>query len=333
MAETPSERPRPVAFMAWAGGASESALAGMERLHIRTWAIALTLIILLAAGLRLHGLRWDQPDGADHPLQMHPDERFLSLVADHLDWPSSLGQYFDTAHSPLNPYNDPDTHSFVYGTFPLFLAKGVSTVTGKLPASIGPIPMPNGNGDDAGIGNSYDTTVIWGRRLAATFDVGTVLLVFLLGSKLFSRKAGLVGALLYALAVLPTQLSHFWTMDPFLTFFTTATLLLACYFVRSETPRGHGAERYRRGHSARLWFGLQGERPAVPAGDPGRGDAPHPHARLPTPRAPLARPANGRRQLAARYLRRAFRHHRGVPGVHGSRSRMRSRARTSGTCR
>jgi YYY domain-containing protein len=227
LAETPFERSRPVALWRSNAGVRVRAVA-------LSWPLALVLILVLGGALRFHGLRWDEPDGAQHPLQMHPDERFLSLVNDHLDWPVSLGQYFNTQTSPLNPYNDPDTHSFVYGTFPLFLAKGASTIAGHLPASIGPIPLPNGNADPAGTANSYDTTVIWGRRLAAVFDVATIVVVFALGWNLFTRKAGLIAALFYALAVLPTQLAHFWTMDPFLTFFTALTLLQACLFVKSK---------------------------------------------------------------------------------------------------
>jgi hypothetical protein len=150
---------------------------------------------------------------------MHPDERFLSLVSDRLDWPDSVSGYFDTAASPLNPYNDGQTNSYVYGTFPLFLVKGVATIAGD---------------DPAGPGNSYDQTVVWGRRVTAAFGTATVLLVFLLGTSVFNRRVGLVGALLYAVAVLPTQLSHFWTMDPYLTFFATLTLLLSVRLVRAR---------------------------------------------------------------------------------------------------
>jgi len=44
-------------------------------------------------------------------------------------------------------------------------------VTGHLPGQIGvgalAIPLPNGHGDPAGVGNSYDSAVVWGRRLTA----------------------------------------------------------------------------------------------------------------------------------------------------------------------
>lgn len=182
-------------------------------LYALGWPIPLILIVLLSIGLRFHGLDWDQPPEADQPLQMHPDERFLSLVSDRIDWPDSVGGYFDTRTSPLNPYNDGQTNAYVYGTFPLFTVKAIASW----------------QGDD-----SYERTVIWGRRVTAAFDVGTVILVFFLGLAIFGPRTGLLASLLYALSVLPTQIAHFWTMDPYLTFFATLTLLLSVYWVRAE---------------------------------------------------------------------------------------------------
>ncbi|WP_322795246.1 DUF2298 domain-containing protein [Tepidiforma sp.] len=180
----------------------------------------LAAILVLGAALRFHGLGWDTPPGAAYPLQMHPDERFLSLVADRIDWPSSPAEYFDTARSPLNPYNDGQTNSYVYGTFPLFLVKAVATLRGD---------------DPAGPGNSYVATVISGRQVTAFVDVLVIVLVFLLGSALGSRRLGLLAAFLYAIAVLPTQLAHFWAMDPYLNLFALLTLLLSVHWVRAES--------------------------------------------------------------------------------------------------
>lgn len=183
--------------------------------------VLLAVILLLGAALRFHGLDWDTPPGASYPLQMHPDERFLSLVADRIDWPSSPAEYFDTPRSPLNPYNDGETNSYVYGTFPLFLVKAVATLRGD---------------DPAGPGNSYAATVVSGRQVTAFVDVLAILLVFLLGTALGSRPLGLVASFLYAIAVLPTQLAHFWAMDPFLNLFALLTLLLSVHWVRAR-PR------------------------------------------------------------------------------------------------
>lgn len=187
--------------------------------RLASWQLTLAAIILVGAALRFHGLGWDQPPEADYPLQMHPDERFLSLVANRIDWPGSIAAYFDTARSPLNPYNDGETRSYVYGTFPLFLVKAVATIRGDDP------PGPN---------NSYQATVVSGRQVTAAFDVAAIALVFLLGLTVAGRPVALLAALLYALAVLPTQLAHFWAMDPYLNVFALLTLLLSVHWVKAH---------------------------------------------------------------------------------------------------
>ena len=43
---------------------------------------------------------------------------------------------------------------------------------------------------------------------------------------MLTPKASLAFAAFAAFAVLPTQLAHFWAVDPYLTFFATAALVL-----------------------------------------------------------------------------------------------------------
>ena len=62
-----------------------------------------------------------------------------------------------------------------------------------------------------------------GRTLSALADVGTVLLVFVLGRRLYSRNVGLLAAGLTALAVIHVQHSHFYRPETF-----TVLLTLAC---------------------------------------------------------------------------------------------------------
>ena len=64
-----------------------SNVALRSRAMLLRWQVGLLLILLVGTGLRFHGLYWDQPAGSPAPLQMHPDERFLSLVAADLKWP------------------------------------------------------------------------------------------------------------------------------------------------------------------------------------------------------------------------------------------------------
>ena len=63
--------------------------------------------------------------------------------------------------------------------------------------------------------------------LSALFDVGTVLLVFMLGRIVYGRGVGLVAAAISAATVIHIQLSHFYAVDTFLAFATTLALYAA----------------------------------------------------------------------------------------------------------
>ena len=169
--------------------------------------VALAGMVVLAFALRLFGLNWD--DGH----HLHPDERFLTIVETSIRWPSSVAEYFDPARSPLNPFRRPDISFFVYGTFPLFLVKALASATGY---------------------TTYDTVNLVGRVVSAVFDVGTVLVLYLLARRLFDRRVALLAALLAALSVLSIQLSHFFAVDTFSTFFVTAALYLALRVYREQ---------------------------------------------------------------------------------------------------
>ncbi len=160
--------------------------------------LQLSLILILAATLRFYGLNWDQNQ------HLHPDERFLTMVTEALEWPKSIPEYFSTPISPLNPANK-NFPFFVYGTFPLFLVKAAAQILNL---------------------TDYDHLVLMGRALSGLFDLGTVVIVFLIGKKAFSSKAGLLAALLYTVAVLPIQQAHFFTVDTFTNFFMLAAFYL-----------------------------------------------------------------------------------------------------------
>ena len=159
----------------------------------------LLLALILAAGaiLRLRGFLWD--DGH----HLHPDERFISMVEEKLAFPRSPAAYFDSAHSPLNPYNE-GFGSFVYGTLPMVLAKGAGRLVGK---------------------TGYDGTYLAGRALSTLFDLLTIFLVYRIARRFAGRPTALLAAALLAFSAFAIQLSHFWTVDTFLTTFTAAVLL------------------------------------------------------------------------------------------------------------
>jgi YYY domain-containing protein len=201
-----------------------------KRKLMRPWVYDLLLvyILLIGAYFRFTGLSWGEYQ------YLHPDERFLVWVGtdiqpigtpqDQLGSPPSVatqpwrapfvsslpdcqawGGYFDTACSPLNPNNR--GHDFyVYGTFPMFLTRYV-------------VQWVYGH-------SGFDVMTNIGRALAALFDLGTVLLAYLVGTRLYDRRVGLLAAAFYAFAAFPIQQSHFFTMDTFITFFA----MLGVYF-------------------------------------------------------------------------------------------------------
>ena len=154
--------------------------------------LLLFLIVAFSFILRADGFNWDQGQ------HLHPDERFLTMVGTQIHWPDSVGEYFDTNKSPLSPYNN-NYDFFVYGTFPLFLTKAVAGMIG--------------------FGN-YGHFNLVGRLLSAIFDTGVVILLWFI-------SGGVLASLVYALMVLPIQLSHFFTVDTFLNFFLVLTFYSA----------------------------------------------------------------------------------------------------------
>lgn len=159
-------------------------------------------IFLIAFLLRIYGLNWDNNQ------HLHPDERFLTMVVNDIKLPSSFSQYFNTSSSPLNPYNYSQYQFFVYGTFPLFLTK-ILAVFFHL--------------DD------YDHITLLGRILSALFDSGNIILLYLIAKKFLKSFYKLLPSLLYAFLVLPLQLSHFFAVDTFLTFFLLLTFTFLSY--------------------------------------------------------------------------------------------------------
>lgn len=161
----------------------------------------LILLFLLALSLRLCGLNWDQGQ------HLHPDERFLTMVTADIKLPTNVLEYFDTDTSPLNPHNHPNYQFFVYGTFPLFLTKVLAVILGL---------------------DTYDSIHLVGRVLSALFDSLNIFLLYFLSRKI-KIKNPFLPSLLYALTALPLQLSHFFAVDTFLSFFILLTFIFLAY--------------------------------------------------------------------------------------------------------
>ena len=159
---------------------------------------ALLAILALALSLRLFGLNWD--NGFSYT--PHPDERAILQRVGNLS-PPALGELdtlFDAEQSTWNP------RWFPYGSFPLYLLRGV-----QLLSALGP-------------GDGIDDLRVTGRAISAMADLVTVVLVFVLGSRLYGRRVGLLASFFTAVAVIHIQLSHFFAVDTLLALLTVVSI-------------------------------------------------------------------------------------------------------------
>jgi len=160
----------------------------MSSERIRRPGLWLLAIVLLAASVRLIGLDWDQ----NH--HFHPDERAIAEAVLRLS--------FDPSTLQLNP------RFFAYGSFPFYVNGVVAAILGRVSPAL----------------RSYDGLVLVGRAVSAVAGTLTVLLLILLGTRLYNRRVGLLAGFLLAVCVLHVQNSHYAVTDVFLTFMVTVAL-------------------------------------------------------------------------------------------------------------
>ena len=143
-------------------------------------------IVLFAAAARLTHLAWDQ----NH--FFHPDERAVA------------GAVMRISFQPLqlNP------QFFAYGSLPIYLARITSAAVGLIDRTA----------------TGYDGVIFYGRAMSAVIGALTVLVLIILGSRLYDRTVGLLGGLLLAACTLHIQNSRFLTVDVTLTFFVLLAL-------------------------------------------------------------------------------------------------------------
>ncbi|MFH2104537.1 MAG: DUF2298 domain-containing protein [Chloroflexota bacterium] len=214
----------------------------------RVYDLLFLLVLLVGAYFRLVGVGWDD---RQHP---HPDERFLTMVETNMQvkkctdpalaveicpqeqtvW-LGISDYFNTQTSTINPHNR-GFPTFVYGTLPMFLTRYTAELmqdfslwVDSLAGNINPDTFWGGvvgriTADPYFTG--YDQVTIVGRQLSALADLGTIVLLYLIVTRLYGRKVALLAAAFASLAVLQIQQSHYFTVDTFTNFF----IFLAIYF-------------------------------------------------------------------------------------------------------
>ena len=174
----------------------EERLSVMRRRWVRI--AALVLVVGLALALRMYGLDWDR----EMPFTPHPDERAILFSVAEISPPPlhDLGSLLDAGESSWNP------GWFPYGSLPLYLLRGVQLVS-------------------EAVGKEIVDLRVTGRAISGIADVVTVLTVYLLGSRLYGRRVGILAAGLLSVAVLHIQLSHFFAVDTLQAMFAAVALL------------------------------------------------------------------------------------------------------------
>ncbi|MCA9995912.1 MAG: glycosyltransferase family 39 protein, partial [Anaerolineales bacterium] len=204
--------------------------------------VFLVAILLLGAYFRFTGLDWDKT------YHLHPDERFLTIVASQLESVSNPLTYLRTSESPLNPYNTGQGF-YVYGNFPMTVTRYVAEWTTAVCATATTVP-DNPPTRCPYTFTAYDGVRQLGRFLSGLVDLIAVFFTFLIGRRLYDWRVGLVAAFLQATAVMPIQQSHFFTMDNWASSLTIIALYAA---VRAA---GLGDEKPEWRSSWYVLFGL-----------------------------------------------------------------------------
>jgi hypothetical protein len=168
----------------------------------------LIIIIIIGLSFRLYGLNWDQGH------HLHPDERAIVMFTSPLHFPSTIEEFF-SSDSPLNP------NFFAYGSFPIYLLKLSSLIASQFDMSFA----------------FYSHVNLVGRLLSVIFEIATIVLIFLIGKKIFSKKAGVLASFFYSISVLPIQISHFYIVDVPLTFFLLFILYQIICFYQNPTKK------------------------------------------------------------------------------------------------
>ncbi|MBN2005637.1 MAG: glycosyltransferase family 39 protein [Anaerolineae bacterium] len=200
------------------------------------YVLLLLIVLVLAGWVRTYNLDWDKGQ------HLHPDERYLTMVAGDIRFPEELSGYWDTANSPLNPNNYPQYSGYVYGTMPLFSTRAaamlVDQACGKSPTKLGTalrgILFNVDNPCPEGLYTGYNGVHLVGRILSTLADLCTLLGLALLARALYGNLTSLLAATLYAFCALPIQHAHFFVVDSFATVFVVWALYFAVLAVQAR---------------------------------------------------------------------------------------------------
>jgi len=160
------------------------------------------IAILLGVGMRFYGLTWGLP------YHFHSDEHVLAYFTEKLRTAESIEQLTNR-----------EIRFFLYPPFLMYLLIGSVTL-----ASFFHPFSPTDPG-------SLTLYYLLGRGIVACFGSATLVLVYLLGQRLYSKSIGMLASVFLAFSVLHVRDSHFYFPDVPFTFFTVLTVFFAARLV------------------------------------------------------------------------------------------------------
>jgi YYY domain-containing protein len=207
--------------------------------------LALVALLIVGAYFRFTGQNWD-----DYT-HLHPDERFLTQVAEAIGgsvliptdkdpaeqqrhreeclrrYPETggVGDFFDAYCSTWNP-NNVGYGLYVYGQLPLFTVRATAEIVSSIAATQASATEDPNDDVVARSLTGYNGVHLIGRMVSATAELTSLIFLFLIGRRLFNKWVALLAVAFAVAGVFPIQLSHFWTADAF----TNLPVLIAFYF-------------------------------------------------------------------------------------------------------
>jgi hypothetical protein len=198
--------------------------------------IFLAALVALGVYFRFSWTNWNQDT------DLHPDEYGLTSTITRLAMPKSLEDYFNTRLSPLSPYQKYDENGQAtdpgpdnrmrWGQWPIIIIRATAEVSEKICTQINTArQLTYAPDDESFCAHPYKTGYrdlrLLGRQLSALADTLALLVLFLIGRRLYGWKVGLLAAALSALAVMQIQQAHFMTSDSFAVLFTACAIYCA----------------------------------------------------------------------------------------------------------
>ena len=196
----------------------------------------LSVLIGLGVYFRFSWTNWNQDT------DLHPDEYGLTSTITRLPLPKTLEDYFNTRLSTLSPYQkydlngqptDPGADNRMrWGQWPITIIRATAEASEAICNQINTArQISYAANDESFCAHPYKTGYrdlrLLGRQLSALADTLALLVLFLIGSRLYGWKVGLLAAALSALAVMQIQQSHFMTSDSFAVLFTACAIYCA----------------------------------------------------------------------------------------------------------